>query len=166
MHTVVCYLKYQVASKYKFFKCLFFYAGYSKFYLVDTGSSRPNFQILELIKAQLALQTRISIQYSMYIVAEDKHHAAWVLRLFKAICTVGVNTSLYLEISLFNLEIKFAQLLEEKNNEVLSYLLRCLVSIWGKQFEGGLCMRQTQSICTTQEPRIATAIPLCRLKRY
>lgn len=68
----------------------------------------------------------------MYIVAEDKHHAAWVLRLFKAICTVGVNTSLYLEISLFNLEIKFAQLLEEKNNEVLSYLLRCLVSIWGK----------------------------------
>lgn len=43
---------------------------------------------------------------------------------------VGVNTSLYLEISLFNLEIKIAQLLKEKRNEVLSYLLRCSVNIW------------------------------------
>ena len=69
---------------------------------------------------------------SMYIVAKNKDRVVWVLtypkesdlQLNRGICTVGVNISLHLEIiNLFNLEIKIAQLLREKGNEILYYLL-------------------------------------------
>lgn len=43
---------------------------------------------------------------------------------------VGVYISLHLEIiNLFNLEIKIAQLLKLKSNEILYYLSRCLGKI-------------------------------------
>lgn len=49
------------------------------------------------------------------------------------ICIVGMNISLHLEIiNSFNLEIKIAQMLKEKSNEILYYLLRCLGKILDK----------------------------------
>lgn len=79
-----------------------------------------------------------------------------------------MNTSLYLGMSLFNLEVKIAQMLKEKNNEVLSYLLRCLVSIWGTSLkEDGAQGKRKAHVLPKDLGRVCQCLQtFCLLKRY